>query len=172
MVTIEFTYVYDSKYLPIYKEMFESKFTGRNWRKHGTSLSDHFLELDLKRVLLERSIDTSKLPIMVIKYNDVPVGLSFPKKTFDENEQELFLIHNNDGWFKIGSIVVLKEYHGKGIAFDACTLFMSQYNKIVYQVDETNLPSIKLAERLELAFSHSIKYNNINYKIYKSMETK
>jgi len=112
MVTIEFTYDYDSKFLPIYREFFESEFTGRDWFDRIHYIPDRVLEFRLRKRLLERLLDEAQMPIMVIKYNDDPVGLSFPRNTFTEEEKFHFEVENFQ-YYKIGSIIILRQYKSR-----------------------------------------------------------
>jgi len=172
MVEIKFTYDYDKQYLPIYHELFESEFTGRNWAKNILCLScesicDNMKE-GFKELLLNRQKNPDALPMMVILENDIPVGLSFPKNLFTANESEAFRIPNDKSYYKIGSIIIKQSYRNKGIAVAACQEFLKLYPKIVYQVDERNIASIRVAEKLGLTYSHNTTLNGINYEIYKS----
>jgi RimJ/RimL family protein N-acetyltransferase len=166
MVSIEFTYDYDSEFLPIYREFFESEFTGREWFDRMWCIPDNVLEYRLRLKLLERRKDPTQMDLMVIYYNGKPVGLSFPRTTFTEEEKLKFDVEDFK-YYKIGSIIVLKEYRNRGIAYDACKLFMERYNPIVYHVDELNHASIKLAIKLGLTFSHRTTINDVNYLVYK-----
>lgn len=166
MVTIEFTYDYALEFLPIYRELFESEFTGREWFDRINYIPDNILEYRLKSKLLERRNDPNQMDLMVIYYNGKPVGLSFPRTIFTEEEKQKFEVEDFE-YYKIGSIIILKEYRNKGIAYDACKLFMERYGPIVYHVDELNLASIKLAVKLGLKFSHRIIINDVRYLVYK-----
>jgi ribosomal protein S18 acetylase RimI-like enzyme len=166
MVTIEFTYDYDSKFLPIYREFFESEFTGRDWFDRIHYIPDRVLEFRLRKRLLERLLDEAQMPMMVIKYNDIPVGLSFPRNTFTEEEKFHFEVEDFQ-YYKIGSIIILRQYRNQGIAYEACRLFMDQYNPITYHVDAKNTASIRLAEKLGLSISHLTMINNIQYLVFK-----
>ncbi len=166
MVSIEFTYDYDPKFLPIYREFFESEFTGRDWFDRIQYIPDRVLEFRLRKRLLERLLDETQMPMMVIKYNDIPVGLSFPRNTFTEEEKFNFEVEDFQ-YYKIGSIIILNQYRNKGIAYEACKLFMERYGPIIYHVDELNLASIKLALKLGLTFSHRIIMNDVQYLVYK-----
>ena len=168
MVEIEFTYDYDPKFLPIYRSMLESEFTGRDWFDRIRYIPDNVLAYKLQSVLLNRRINSHEMKMMVIYQDGIPVGLSFPKKSFTDSEKETFNL-DGDGWYKIGSIVVLDSYRNKGIAYKACKEFLKRYPKIFYHVDEKNVPSVRVAEKLKLNFSHIATLNGINYKVYKSV---
>lgn len=166
MVSIEFTYDYDSEFLPIYREFFESEFTGRKWFDRIHCIPDRILEYRLRYKLLERRKDPTQMDLMVIYYDGKPVGLSFPRTTFTEEEKLKFDVEDFK-YYKIGSIIVLKAYRNHGIAYEACKLFMEQYNPIVYHVDVKNKASIRLAEKLGLSLSHSAILNEVQYLVYK-----
>lgn len=166
MVSIEFTYDYALEFLPIYRELFESEFTGRKWFDRIWCIPDSVLEYRFRQKLMERRKDPNQMDLMVIYYNDNPVGLSFPRTIFTEEEKQKFEVEDFE-YYKIGSIVILKEYRNKGIAYEACKLFMERYGPIIYHVDELNLASIKLALKLGLTFSHRTNINNVNYLVYK-----
>lgn len=166
MVSIEFTYDYDSQFLPMYREFFESEFTGRKWFERIKYITNEVLEYRLRKRLLDRKLDNTQMPLMVIHNDDIPVGMSFPRTTFTKEEKLQFDVEDFK-YYKIGSIIVLKEYRNRGIAYEACKLFMERYNPIVYHVDVKNKASIKLAEKLGLSLSHSSVLNEVQYLIYK-----
>jgi RimJ/RimL family protein N-acetyltransferase len=108
------------------------------------------------------------MKMMVIYQDGIPVGLSFPKKSFIDSEKENFRL-DGDNWYKIGSIVILDKYRNKGIGYKACKEFLKLYPKIFYHVDEKNIASVRVAEKLKLNFSHMVTLNEINYRVYKSI---
>jgi hypothetical protein len=166
MVSIKFTYDYDSAFLPIYREFFESEFTGREWFDRIQCINDKVLEFRLRKRLLDRKLDDTQMPLIVIYNDDIPVGISFPRNTFTDEEKLKFEVNDFD-YYKIGSIIISKKFRNKGIAYEACKLFLDQYNPIVYHVDVKNKASIRLAEKLGLSLSHSAILNEVQYLIYK-----
>ena len=166
MVAIDFTYDYDSKFLPIYREFFESKFTCRDWCDRIWCIPDKVLEFRLRKRLLERKVDDNQMPMMVISLDGDPVGLSFPRNTFTEEEKFHFEVEDFQ-YYKIGSIIIMRQYRNQGIAYDACKLFMNQFNPITYHVDTKNTASIRLAEKLGLSISHITTMNSVQYLIFK-----
>lgn len=166
MVSIKFTYDYDSALLPIYRELYESEFTGRDWIDRIDYIPDYVLEYKLKSTLLARRLDKDQMEIMVIYYEDKPVGLSFPRNIFTDEEKEAFQVEDFE-YYKIGSIIILKEYRNKGIAYSACKLFLDKYKPIVYHVDIKNESSIRLAHKLGLTYSHTTRMNSVEYLVFK-----
>jgi len=148
--------------------MFESEFTGRDWFDRIRYIPDNVLEYKLQSTLLNRRINSHEMKMMVIYQDGIPVGLSFPKKSFIDSEKETFKL-DGDNWYKIGSIVILDKYRNNGIGYKACREFLKLYPKIFYHVDEKNIASVRVAEKLKLNFSHMASLNEINYRVYKSI---
>ena len=100
MVSIKFTYDYDSAFLPIYREFFESEFTGREWFDRIQCINDKVLEFRLRKRLLDRKLDDTQMPLIVIYNDDIPVGISFPRNTFTDEEKLKFEVNDFD-YYKI-----------------------------------------------------------------------
>ena len=161
-VKIKFTYQYSFELLQAYYHLLNCEYVGR----HTRPVSYQEAELKLKQLLQDRFLDSTQMAVMEIYADGKLVGMSLPRHTYTEQEKEVFNIDNS--YYRFGKLVILPEFRSKGIAYEACRLFMKCYPKIIYQVDTKNEYSTNLVVKLGIPYSHTIVKNDITYLIYKN----
>jgi hypothetical protein len=161
-VQIKFTYNYSVDLLKVYHELLNCEFVGRYTRP----VSYQEAEIKLKELLKSRFLDSTQMAVMEIYYNGQLVGMSLPRHTYTQQEKELFVVDNS--YYKIGKIIILKEFRGKGIAKIACKQFLNVYHKVMYHTAANNEISLKLVQQLGISYSHVVELDGITFKVFKT----
>lgn len=103
-----------------------------------------------------------RMGFMKIYKNDVLVGFSMPRE-IKEREHKVFLLEEEEGWYRIGTVYIAKVFRGQGIMRDTIHEFKKIYPNLLWTCNEKNRASMHSAIAGGLVHSHNIYVGEDKY---------
>lgn len=155
MIRIKISFDLDEDFIAMFKRAVDSTFI---------DIGEELPTIEETEKLLRDVQTTQKLSgyerlgFLRVMLDDKCIGLSMPR-VIKQTEHVIWGLPKIETYYRMGMIFLDEEYRGKGYAKDAAWEFKRAYKKILWCVDPKNIPSIKVAQSINLQHTLDVYFD-------------